>query len=134
MRRRFVRFEVLVQPARNSGNYDDLSLLLLGRDIVAVCLGDALETLVFFTVFLDETASHKVLKLFVSTETKHFFATTYSIPLLETCVDFFEKVIKSKELLVSAQYINEFIGNVVWKSAGKTSSFCCSHARTVAEN
>lgn len=108
-------------------------MLLLSRDIVAVSLGDAVETLVFFAVLLDETAGHEVLKLLISAETKHFFATTHSIPLLETCVDIFEKIIKSKELLVSSQYINEFIGNVVWKSAGKTSSFCCSHTRTITE-
>lgn len=63
---------------------------------------NALESAILFAVFLGESAGDQVLQLFISAETKHFFATTHCITLLEPLVDILEKLVKSKEFGVGA--------------------------------
>lgn len=84
---------------------------------------------VFFAELLDETPVYKVLKFFIGTQAKHFFATADGVALFQIFKDSLEKIVESEYLLFSKD-IAEFIGYVVWKAPGEPGSFsgCCHSA------
>lgn len=70
-------------------------------------------TLVFLADFLDETTGHKILQLFVSTKTKHFFATAHRVANLEIGENALEKVVETEDLLFRkdvAKLIRDMVG------------------------
>lgn len=113
------------------GEVRGLSLLLelsfLLSDVVAVRFLDPLKTAVFLAVFLYETTGYKVLKLFVCAKTKHLFATTHCITSLKTLIDVFEEFVESKELIISAEHVDDFIGDMIREPTRETCSFSSCH-------
>ena len=92
------------------------SRLLLGRNIVAVSFLDPLQTLVFLPALLNETTGDKILQFFVGAKAEHFFSAAHGVALLQPIVDELKKVVKPEELVVCAEHVHQFIGDVIRKS------------------
>ena len=74
------------------------------------------SSLVFLTKLFNKAASHKVLKLFVSTQAKHFLPATHGIPQLEICKNPLEQVVET-EYFLFRKNTAELVGDMVWKAA-----------------
>lgn len=91
-------------------------LLSLLREPLGGGFVNAVSSFIFLTKFLDETAGHEILKLLISPEAKHFFATAYGVANFQILEDAFEQVVETKDLVLR-KYGAKFIGNMIRKSA-----------------
>ena len=83
---------------------------------------EALQAAVFFAEFLDKAASHQILKLFISPQTQHFFASAHRIALLQVLKNALKQIVET-EYLVFREHIDKFIGHMIREAAGEPGSF-----------
>lgn len=72
--------------------------------------------LVFLADFLDEAASHEILKLFISTKSEHLLSTADRIANFEVFKNPLEKIIEP-EYFLFRKYGHQFIGDMVGEAA-----------------
>ncbi len=79
-------------------------------------LGDRSQSLIFFTRLFDHPTGNQVLEFFVSTEPKHFFATTRGVPSLQPLVNDVKELFELERRAFSREGSNEFFSDKVRES------------------
>jgi len=96
---------------------------------------DPFQSPVFLAGFLDQTAGHQILQLFISPQTQHFFATAHRIALLEIFEHTFEKIVETKHFILG-KHDDQFVGHMIRKTAREAGSFrlSCHNGAIIAHS
>ena len=87
----------------------------MGGGVGAGCFMHTRSSLVFLADFFDEATGYEVLKLLVSTQTKHFLAAAHRITKFQIRENTLEQIVEAEHLFFGKD-IAQLIGDMVWKA------------------
>lgn len=102
-------------PIQSRSSLVALRCRLLGCRVGAGCLMHPRCPLILLADLLHQATRDQVLKLFISTQTKHFLASANGIAYFEVCKNALEKIIEAEYLFLRKD-IAKLVCNVVWKA------------------